>query len=175
MRELKVEINACISNIDKVCDTIIVGYQNFKITLWYMIKFWDEQTAAFLTVSVNSALEKYGYLDKGFNGTLSSKCKLMCQSWAELKVWWRACQKSFNSIYRYLLSWMTSMAGNLHLLTQFIRSQYLLFLDMISWISHWKMIFLFSWLFLWIFSSPNLTWISNVCLVFYYTLCFTML
>ena len=45
-----------------------------------MIKFWDEQTAAFLTVSVNSALEKYGYLDKGFNGTLSSKCKLMCQS-----------------------------------------------------------------------------------------------
>ena len=84
---LKAKIDTCISNVDKFCDTIIVGYQNFKITLWYMIKFWDEQTAAFLTVSVNSALEKDGYLDKGFDGTLSSKCKSVCQSWAELKVW----------------------------------------------------------------------------------------
>ena len=88
----------------------------------------------FLIVLVNFTLEKDSYLDKSFDRTSLSKHKLICWSWAELKVWWKACQKSFNSMYRFSLNWMVFVAGNLHFLIQFIRFQGLLFLDMISWI-----------------------------------------
>jgi len=71
----------------------------------------------FLIVLVNFALEKDGYLNKSFDRTSLSKHKLICQSWAELKVRWRACQRSFNSIYKFLLNWMVFVAGNLYFLT----------------------------------------------------------
>lgn len=45
---LKAEIDTCISNVDEVCNVFIIGYQSFKITLWYMIRSWGKQTVTFL-------------------------------------------------------------------------------------------------------------------------------
>jgi len=108
----------------------------------------------FLIVSVNYVLEKGGHSDWGLDGILWSNCMLIWWFWAELKVWKRACQKSFNSIYDYPLNWFASMTSNLCFLTKFIRSQGLLFLDVISWIFSSKKDFLvFLTAFLNIFQS----------------------
>ena len=88
----------------------------------------------FLMVSLNFSLENKDHSNIDFIGTLSSKCTLIWQSWAELNVWWSACQRSSSLIYRHLLNYRASIASSLHFLIQFMRSQGLLFFDTISWI-----------------------------------------
>ena len=87
-----------------------------------------------IIVLVNSSSKKEFYKEVA-KGTISLRMlSLMHQSWAVLNDKCSACQKSFISKYGWPLYLTVSIAGNLHLLTQFMSFQGLHFLFAISWI-----------------------------------------
>jgi len=67
-------------------------------------------------------------------GTFSNKFVLTCQYCAELNDSWRACQRLSSSKQGCLLYLIALIAGSFLFLTQFMSSQRLLFLPVISWI-----------------------------------------
>ena len=110
----------------------------------------------FLITFLNSSFEKLGYSDKGFKGISSKMCKFTWWFCAELNVWCSTCHRSSSSVQGCLLYWRVSVAGSLHFLTQFMRSQGLLFLNVIYWIfSSKKVYFVFLTILLNFFQSSN--------------------
>ena len=84
--------------------------------------------------NLNSSFEKAGQGEVGLL-VISSRIFISTCWWrAILKVEWRVFHKLLISRYCWLLYLIVSMAGNLHLLTQFINSQGPCFLLAISWI-----------------------------------------
>ena len=86
----------------------------------------------FLIASIISFLKNNFHLIVGLSGILSRKWVLTSLSWAELKDLWRVFHRSSNSMYGHPLYWITSTAGSLHFLTQFISSHGPHFLFVIS-------------------------------------------
>jgi len=102
-------------------------------------------------------LKKEGHINNSFDGSLSKILMLIWWFWAKLNVWWRACHRSLISIHGWLLYCKASIAGNLCLLTYFIRSHSLKFLDTISWILSSKNLF-----YLTLFIPPSFRLFDNL-------------
>ena len=86
----------------------------------------------FLIASISSILENKFYSVVGLSGILSRKWVFTSLSWAELNDLWRAFQRSLSSIHGHPSYWMTSIAGSLCFLIQFMSSHRLYFLFAIS-------------------------------------------
>ena len=111
-----------------------------------------------MIVSVILALENGGHSDWGYKGILSSKQKLICWSWAKLKVWWRACQRLFNAWvpieFDGFCGWWLAFLDTVHKVPQplVLQHNFLIFSSKNDLL-----------VFLAIFSSQILTWICNIC------------
>ena len=93
-----------------------------------------------LMALVNSLFGKEDHVDDSFDGSSPKTLVLIWQFWTKLNVWWRTYYKLLILMYSWLLYYKTSIFSNLHLLTHFIRSHSLKFLDTISWILSLKKI-----------------------------------
>jgi len=87
-----------------------------------------------LIVFLNSFLEKSSYSIVDFDGISSNRLGFIWQFCAKLNVWCNVCHRLLISIQSWLLYCSAFIAGNLHFLTQFIRSHSLQFFKVISWI-----------------------------------------
>ena len=103
---------------------------------------------------INSSFENKFHVIISLQGISSSNWGSIWQSWAKLNDRWRACHKSLISIQGLPLKWITSIAGILYYLTQFMSSQGPLLLFVISWIFKSKKLhFVFLTVFLNFFQS----------------------
>jgi len=101
----KTEVDTNICNINEIWNTSFIRYQNFSPRVNELLHF--------LIILVNSTLEKNSHSVKDFAGISSRKQRLICQSWAELKVLWKTSQRSSNLIHGCPLKLITSVARNL--------------------------------------------------------------
>ena len=102
----------------------------------------------FTMALVNSSSEKGDHNEVWYGLSLLNTFSSIWQNWAVLKDEWRACQRSSKSRHGQPLYLIISMAGRLHLLTQFIIFQGLCFLLVYSWIFRSnKVLFMFLTIF----------------------------
>ena len=88
----------------------------------------------FSIVLMNSSFENKFHFVISLQGIFMSNWGYVWWSWAKLNDRWRACHKLLILVQGLPLNWIASIAGSLYFLTQFMSSQDLLFLFVISWI-----------------------------------------
>ena len=110
----------------------------FTTTLRYLQETWSgprvDKLLHFVITFLNSSFEKISHSKEGFEKISSKSHRFTWQFCAKLKVWYKACQKSLSLMQGHLLYWKVSVVESFYFLIQFMRSQSLLFLDIISWI-----------------------------------------
>lgn len=90
------KVDGWISNINESSNIFGASHQNIKMIPWNVVGFQSQQTTIFFIVLVILALEKGSHLEWSHKEILSSNQKSMEWSQAQLKVWWRTCQRSSN-------------------------------------------------------------------------------
>jgi len=87
-----------------------------------------------LIAFLNSSLAKGSHCIVGLNGVLSNRLGFIWWFYAKLNVWYKVYHKLLSSIQRYPLYYNVSIVGIFIFITQFMKSQGLLFFNIISWI-----------------------------------------
>jgi len=110
----------------------------FTTTLRYLQETWSglrvDKLLHFVITFLNFSFGKIGHFKEGFDRISSKSHRFTWQFCTKLKVWCKACQRSLSSMQGYPLYWKISVAESFCFLTQFMRFQGLLFLNIISWI-----------------------------------------